>query len=62
MYVIRRKGDGKFVNQPGSQSSYTTNIIRAQKFATKEAAEASCCGNEYAVPVHSLMGGADERG
>jgi hypothetical protein len=55
MYVIRRNGDGMFVAKPGSRSSYTANILNAQKFTTKESAERSCCGNEHAVSVDSLM-------
>lgn len=55
MYVIRRS-DGKYVSKPGSQSSYTNRLENAQKFATKEAADANRCpGNESTVSVDSLL-------
>lgn len=56
MYVIKRNGDGHYVATPGSRASYTTNLQAAQKFATKEAAQASACGNESVHAVSSLRG------
>lgn len=56
MYVIKRIEDGKFVAKVGSKSSYTNALQNARKFATREAAEADCCGNERAVSLAEAMG------
>ena len=55
MYVIKRSGDGKYVNQSGCRSSYTYSLEHARKFPTKESAEAEKCGNEYVVSVYDLL-------
>lgn len=48
-WILRRNEDGKFVNQPGALKSYITNASRAQRFPTREAADANKCDNETAV-------------
>jgi len=50
-WVIQRNepaanGHPMFVNQPGSEKSYTTNIDRARTFDSEESARKQCCGNE----------------
>lgn len=57
MYVILRSEDGAYVNQPGSRSSYTFSLERAQKFWTLEAAERNrCSGNEAVANVDDIPG------
>lgn len=54
-YVIRRD-DGAFVSQPGSEHSYTKNLLNARLFRTKAEAEANLCpGNERVVRVADLF-------
>ena len=55
-YVILRNEDGKMVSRPGSEHSYTSDPARARVFASREAAERECCGNERAVSIYSLFG------
>jgi hypothetical protein len=50
-YVLRRDEDGAFVAPSGSRSSYTSALQKAQRFTTREAANAQACGNEYALAV-----------
>lgn len=45
-FVIWNMTQRKYVAPPGLKSSYTTNILKAQTFPTREAAEADCCGDE----------------
>ena len=55
MYVIIGP-KGKYAAKPGSRSSYTTNLKHAQKFPTKEAAEANRCPeNERAVRLREIL-------
>jgi hypothetical protein len=54
MYVIRNS-NGLYVNRPGSQCSFTTSLERAQKFSSKESAQAQCCGNEHPENVDNLL-------
>ena len=45
-----------YVAPPGSVSSYTTNPLRAQRFATREEAEAQACiESERAVRLTDLF-------
>lgn len=55
MYVLKRE-DGKYVAKWRSPKSYTSLLQMAQVFPTKEAAEASKCGNEHVVSVNNEMG------
>jgi len=59
MYVIERTDQGGgYVAQPGSRSSYTTDIRRARKWPTREAAERErCLGNEVVVSVYDAVNG-----
>lgn len=45
MWVIRNKSNGLYVALSGSKTSFTRFLEHARKFATREAAEADCCGN-----------------
>jgi hypothetical protein len=54
MYIIRNS-NGAYVNQPGSRSSFTSNPLRARRFATFEAAKAECCGNEHPVSLWDIV-------
>ncbi len=54
-YVVKRKEDGAYVSTPGSRESYTRSLEKARKWSSKAAAEAECCGNEYAVNVDHLI-------
>ncbi len=49
MFVIKRAN--KYVALPGSEKSYTQNFDKAQKFSSREAAEANACGNERVVAL-----------
>lgn len=51
MFILKRSKDGKMVARGGAFFSYTHNIMYAQVFDTKEKAERSKCGNEYAVNI-----------
>lgn len=57
MYVIRRKGDGKFVARPGSKHSYTQFLQCAQTFSSWEFAKSRSCGNEYVMSVEDCIHG-----
>lgn len=50
-YLKRTDQGGGFVAPPGSRKSYTRTLRRARPFATKDAALADACGNEYPVFV-----------
>ena len=52
---ILKNSNGKYVNQPGSKSSFTTSPLCAQKFDTKEQAEGNACGNEWAVSLDDIL-------
>lgn len=51
MYVIINNDTGKYTTPPGSERSYTDKLQDARTFATRDAAERECCGNERIVPV-----------
>ena len=53
---ILRDDRGRYVNLPGSRSSYTNRPHEAQRYLTREAANADRCGNETAVDLRDLMG------
>ena len=57
MYVIRRTDQGGgYVAKPGSRSSYTKSLARAEKFPDRETAEGhSCPENERAVNLEHLL-------
>lgn len=50
------KNNGRYVALPGRKSSFTTKVENAQKFDTKEAAQANACGNETVVPLRMVWG------
>jgi len=52
---IIRNSNGKYVNQPGSESSFTNSPLCAQKFDSEAAANASACGNERAVSLDDIL-------
>lgn len=55
MYVIK-KTNGTYVAKPGRKDSYTRDLVNAQVFKTKEAADNSrCIGNEVVVSVESIL-------
>jgi len=59
-YIIKRMDAGRaaYATRPGSQNSYTRDIRGAQRFPTREAAEASgVCGNERVVSIESEFNG-----
>ena len=54
-YIIMRQ-DGAFVTPSGSASSYTRDILKARKFATREAAERERCPeNESVVSLYAIL-------
>jgi len=55
--VIDRGDDrkGTLVSKPGREHSYTHDPRCAQKYPTKEAAQAHCCGNEVPVPLQPYI-------
>lgn len=56
MYAIKRtdQGGGYVAKSPITGSSYTNDLRKAQKYATREAAAADKCpGNEIVVDVMS---------
>jgi len=56
-YLIQRTDQGGgYVARPGSQSSYTRNVLAARRFATREEAEAQRCpGNERIVSLDDII-------
>ena len=54
-YVLKRHEDDKYVAKPGSEKSYTRSLQAAQKFDSKEQADAQKCGNESAIPLDNLL-------
>lgn len=53
-YVIRSKDTGKYVANPGRNSSYTRDILQARRFPTREAAQADACGSEVVIALADL--------
>lgn len=54
-YVLRRT-DGKFVTPSGSEHSYTSDLMKARIYPTRDAADTDrCVENESVVPVESLL-------
>lgn len=49
MFVIWNTTQHAYVNRPGQRSSYTKRKAFARRFATREAAERECCGDERVV-------------
>ena len=54
-FVLKRTEDGKFVAPPGQHNSYTSNLRKAQTWATKQQALSNACGNEYAATIESQL-------
>jgi hypothetical protein len=58
MYLIERTrpdGNPEYVNVPGSERSYTSNPVRAQRFPSLEAAQTHCCSNERPVKRSQVL-------
>lgn len=56
MYVLQRTSDGAFVARPGSASSYTLMLHKAQTYKTREEAEMHRCPeNERILDVDDIM-------
>lgn len=51
-YVLQRIDDKKYVAPSGSRQSYTSNILKARTFSSREQAQGEACGNEYVVEVN----------
>lgn len=56
MWAIARNEDGHFAARSGSQHSYTRDPRQAQRYSTREAARAECCGNEHPVNLLDWIG------
>lgn len=48
-------GRERFVSAKGSARSYTDKLQYARTFATREEAQADCCGNESVVPIEAWL-------
>jgi len=57
MFVLKRKTrGGEYVAKPGHRSSYAKNIKYAQRFSTREAAEANrCIESEVIVSLEPIF-------
>ncbi len=57
MYVIKRTDQGGgYVTRAGSSGSYTKNLEHAQKYDTREEADANRCPeNEVVIDVYDLL-------
>jgi hypothetical protein len=57
MYYIVERTDqgGGYLTPPGSEHSYTDNVLYAQMFTSKTNAKAQCCENERVVTLESLL-------
>ena len=53
-YIIQSRDTGRYVAYPGSESSYTRDILKARRFATREQAQADACGNERVIDLRTL--------
>jgi hypothetical protein len=54
-FVLQRT-DGKFVAVPGSEHSYTSDLMKARIFPSRAAAEGDrCVENEQIVPLENLL-------
>lgn len=53
-FLLFRAEDRKWVAKPGLDRSYTRDMMKAQVYPSREAAEAERCGNETIVPVSEL--------
>ncbi|GJE78053.1 hypothetical protein [Methylorubrum suomiense] len=51
---IIKNSNGRYVAYPGRASSYTSNVLNARRFATREDAQAECCGNEWVIDLADL--------
>lgn len=56
IWVIRNIDTGKYVAPAGSKNSYTTDILAARRFPSRDAALADCCGNEVPVNLREAVG------
>lgn len=54
-YLLRKNEDGLFVAQPGSRSSYTPYLQRAQFFSSREEAQRQACGNETVTTLDDII-------
>lgn len=50
-WTVKIKGQNKFLAAPGSDKSYTTNVLNARRFPSRAAAQAECCENETPFAV-----------
>lgn len=55
MYVIWNLSRRAYVARQGARSSFTPNLQNARTFATREAAERECCGDERVRSVSDIM-------
>ena len=55
MFVLVRNEDQKFVCPPGAEKSYTSDLVRARIYPTRETAEIDKCGNETVYPVTHFL-------
>jgi hypothetical protein len=55
-FVIKNMETGKFVAKPGSEKSYTKDIMSAKVFETEfHATQYGVCGNEKIISLSSLF-------
>lgn len=56
-HVIQRAAQdgGGYVAKPGAAHSYTRSLAQAQKFSSRETAEAQACSNERVIPLQPLL-------
>lgn len=56
-YVIQDIKSGKYVAMPGSESSFTRELLNARKFPTREIADKERCpDSERVVDLRQLLG------
>jgi hypothetical protein len=55
MFVIWNTTQRAYVAQPGQASSYTRSLEAARKWASRDAAERECCGDERVRDAYALL-------
>ena len=55
MTWIIYNGTGKYVNQKGSENTFTNRPEKAERYPTKESAQRECCGNEWPVNLYKIL-------
>jgi hypothetical protein len=54
-YILQNIETGRYVAPPGSDKSYTRDVLKARKFQTRAAAQNDACGNERVLDFYQAI-------